>query len=105
MKVLVTGAAGFIGFHVANALLGRGDEVVGLDNFNDYYDPNLKESRVALLAERAGFEMVRGDLADSSTVDTVFKKSPDRVVHLAAQVGVRNSLKNPRAYTETNTIG
>ncbi len=105
MKVLVTGAAGFIGAHVSAALLDRGDEVVGLDNVNDYYDPTLKEARLAWLEPRGGFGLVRGDLIDRATVDAAFDRSPDRVVHLAAQAGVRYSLKNPRAYVDSNIVG
>ncbi|MEA2828893.1 MAG: UDP-glucuronate 4-epimerase [Actinomycetota bacterium] len=105
MRVLVTGAAGFIGSHVSRALLDRGDEVVGFDNLNPYYDPCLKEARLALLDERDGFEMVRGDLGDAGAVDTAFDHGPDRVVHLAAQAGVRYSLTNPHAYVDTNVTG
>ncbi|MEA2704802.1 MAG: UDP-glucuronate 4-epimerase, partial [Actinomycetota bacterium] len=105
MKVLVTGAAGFIGYHVSEALLDRGDEVIGLDNLNPYYDPSLKEARLARLAPRAGFEMCRGDLVDTVDVGAAFDCSPDRVVHLAAQAGVRYSLVNPQAYVDTNVTG
>ena len=105
MKVLVTGAAGFIGSHVSGALLDRGDEVVGFDNLNDYYDPSLKEARLARLAGRDGFEMVRGDLADPGAIDAAFDRGPVRVVHLAAQAGVRYSLTNPHAYVDTNVTG
>ncbi len=105
MKVLVTGAAGFIGSHVSQALLDRGDEVVGFDNLNDYYDPALKEARLARLTVRDGFEFLRGDLADRAAVDGAFGGSPDRVVHLAAQAGVRYSLTNPHAYVDTNVTG
>ncbi|MDQ3679173.1 MAG: NAD-dependent epimerase [Actinomycetota bacterium] len=105
MRVLVTGAAGFIGAHVSAALLDRGDEVVGFDNVNDYYDPTLKEARLALLERREGFELVRGDLADRGSLDTAFSRHPQRIVHLAAQVGVRYSLKNPHAYAHSNITG
>ena len=105
MKVLVTGAAGFIGSHVSQALLDRGDEVVGFDNLNDYYDPSLKEARLARLAGTDGFEMVRGDLADQAALDSAFDLAPARVVHLAAQAGVRYSLTNPHAYVDTNVTG
>jgi UDP-glucuronate 4-epimerase len=105
VKVLVTGAAGFIGSHVSGALLDRGDEVVGFDNLNDYYDPSLKQARLARLTGRDGFEMVRGDLADRAAVDAAFDPSPARVVHLAAQAGVRYSLTNPHAYVDTNVTG
>jgi UDP-glucuronate 4-epimerase len=105
VKVLVTGAAGFIGAHVSSALLDRGDEVVGFDNVNDYYDPTLKEARLAPFEGRSDFELVRSDLADRSAVDAAFDRSPDRVVHLAAQAGVRYSLDNPHAYVDSNITG
>lgn len=105
MKVLVTGAAGFIGSHVSGALLDRHDEVVGLDNLNPYYDPALKEARLGRLEGREGFEMVRGDIADPAAVSDAFDRSPERVVHLAAQAGVRYSLTNPHAYVDSNVTG
>src|SRR6186997_1311499 len=106
MKVLVTGVAGFIGFQVARHLLERGDEVVGLDNLNDYYDPALKEARLAQLRERRGFSFVKLDLADRAGMDTLFAQSRcARVVHLAAQAGVRYSLENPHAYVDSNLVG
>ena len=105
MKVLVTGAAGFIGFHVTAALLARGDQVIGFDNLNDYYEPGLKEARLALLTGRDGFEMVRSDLTDVLAIEATFDKGPDRVVHLAAQPGVRYSITNPRAYIDANIVG
>jgi len=106
MRVLVTGAAGFIGSHVAHALLGRGDEVVGFDNVNDYYDPSLKEARLARLADERGFEFLRGDLTDADAVAAAFGElRPDRVVHLAAQAGVGHSLTNPHAYVDSNVTG
>ena len=105
MRILVTGAAGFIGSHVSGALLDRGDEVVGLDNLNPYYDPSLKEARLARLTARPGFQIVRGDLSDRVAVDAAFDSSPDRVVHLAAQAGVRYSLTNPHAYVDSNVTG
>ncbi|MEO1037755.1 MAG: NAD-dependent epimerase [Pseudomonadota bacterium] len=106
MKVLVTGAAGFIGYHTSEYLLARGDEVVGFDNVNDYYDPTLKEARLARLDGRQGFELVRADLADRVAVEETFKKHRiDRVVHLAAQAGVRYSIENPHAYIDSNIVG
>jgi UDP-glucuronate 4-epimerase len=105
VKVLVTGAAGFIGHHLSLALLDRGDEVVGLDNVNDYYDPSLKEARLRRLAGRSGFTMVRGDLVDPAAVGAAFDPGPDRVVHLAAQAGVRYSLTAPQVYVDSNVTG
>ena len=104
--ILVTGAAGFIGSHVAHLLLDRGDRVVGLDNLNDYYDPTLKEARLARLAPRSGFSFERVDVADGAAIARVFKDHAiDRVVHLAAQAGVRYSMVNPMAYVEANVTG
>ncbi|MBS0215720.1 MAG: NAD-dependent epimerase [Proteobacteria bacterium] len=106
MKILVTGAAGFIGSTLSHRLLERGDEVLGFDNLNDYYDPTLKEARLALLEGKPGFTFVRGDLEDREAVDRAFKEfKPDRVVALAAQAGVRYSLENPRAYIDSNIVG
>jgi UDP-glucuronate 4-epimerase len=106
MKVLVTGAAGFIGHFTAKALLDRGDQVVGLDNLNDYYDPALKRARLAMLDGRNGFHFVKADLADAGAIDRVFSsEKPDRVVHLGAQAGVRYSLENPSAYIASNILG
>ncbi|MBX3604267.1 MAG: NAD-dependent epimerase [Piscinibacter sp.] len=106
MKVLVTGAAGFIGMHVSQLLLARGDEVVGLDNLNSYYDPKLKEDRLARLLPLPGFRFVRLDVADREGVDALFRAERfDRVVHLAAQAGVRYSLVNPAAYIDSNVAG
>jgi len=106
MKVLVTGAAGFIGSHVSQLLLARGDHVVGLDNLNDYYDPQLKLDRLARLTPQAGFEFVMLDVADRSGMEKLFAEAKvDRVVHLAAQAGVRYSLQNPQAYIESNVSG
>ncbi len=103
--VLVTGAAGFIGSHVSHVLVDRGDTVVGLDNVNAYYDPSLKEARLSRLA-KPGFRLVRGDVADRPLVEELFAKERfDRVVHLAAQAGVRYSLTNPHAYVESNLVG
>ena len=106
MKVLITGSAGFIGMHLAERLLQRGDEVVGIDNMNDYYDVGLKEARLARLTPRAGFRFSRIDLADREAMATLFKQErPDTVVNLAAQAGVRYSLKNPLAYADSNLLG
>ena len=106
MRVLVTGAAGFIGMHVSQLLLGRGDTVVGLDNLNDYYDPRLKHARLARLTGLDGFSFVRMDVADRDGMATLFVDGRfDRVVHLAAQAGVRYSLTNPQAYIESNVAG
>jgi UDP-glucuronate 4-epimerase len=106
MKILVTGAAGFIGFHTCRKLLARGDEVVGFDNLNPYYDVRLKEARLGELAGQEGFRFIRGELSDASAVESAFKTGPvESVVHLAAQAGVRYSLKNPRAYLDSNLAG
>ena len=106
MKVLVTGAAGFIGFHTARRLLERGDEVVGLDNLNAYYDPKLKEARLAMLRDSDGFEFTKLDLADRAGMESLFERGGfQRVVHLAAQAGVRYSLSNPHAYVDSNVTG
>ena len=106
MKVLVTGTAGFIGSTLTHRLLDRGDEVIGLDNVNDYYDVNLKLSRLERLTCRNGFTDVRGDLEDRELINETFAKhKPDRVVNLAAQAGVRYSLENPHAYIDSNIIG
>jgi UDP-glucuronate 4-epimerase len=103
---LVTGAAGFIGYHVARRLLERGDSVVGLDIVNDYYDPALKEARLALLERLDGWTFERLDLADREEMEQLFRRySFDRVIHLAAQAGVRYSIENPHAYGQSNLIG
>lgn len=105
-RILVTGAAGFIGYHVSTKLLESGVEVIGLDNLNDYYDPSLKEARLGKLADFANFAFERIDVADRDSVDGCFKKHhPTRVVHLAAQAGVRYSLLNPHAYIDANING
>jgi len=106
MRVLVTGTAGFIGSAVARKLLERGDEVVGLDNMNDYYDVSLKEARVEPLKDFGRFVEVRGDLADAPLLNEVFSRHrPQRVINLAAQAGVRYSLENPHAYIDSNIVG
>lgn len=107
MTVLVTGAAGFIGFHVAQALLERGERVIGVDNLNDYYEVSLKEARLGVLQHRRGFSFHRLDIADRDAVQALFDRDQDitRVVHLAAQAGVRYSLINPYAYLRSNVEG
>jgi len=106
MKILVTGAAGFIGMHVSQLLLARGDQVVGLDNLNDYYSPELKQDRLARLLPLAGFRFVKMDVADRAAMAALFAQEKfDRVVHLAAQAGVRYSLLNPHAYIDSNVVG
>ncbi|BDA86199.1 NAD-dependent epimerase [Aureimonas sp. SA4125] len=110
MKYLVTGNAGFIGFHVTRKLLARGDSVVGFDVVNDYYDPALKEARLQLLEEEAracqgSYAFVRADLASRQAVEACFAEHrPDKVIHLAAQAGVRYSIENPHAYVESNIV-
>jgi UDP-glucuronate 4-epimerase len=104
--LLVTGAAGFVGFHLTNALLDRGEIVLGVDNLNDYYDVHLKEARLAKLELRPGFRFVRLDLADRErTAEFFARERPSRVVHLAAQAGVRYSIENPNAYIDANLVG
>ena len=106
MKILVTGAAGFIGYHTSKALLTRGDEVVGLDNLNNYYDVSLKHSRLDILKKEPGFKFVELDLSDRDSVAKLFPVSRlRRVVHLSAQVGVRYSLKKSYAYLDNNLAG
>lgn len=106
MKVLLTGVAGFIGMHVAELLLERGDEVIGIDNLNDYYDPNLKMARLERLKRFSNFKFVKGNIADRVTIEELFAtEKPSRVLNLAAQAGVRYSLKNPHAYIQTNLVG
>jgi UDP-glucuronate 4-epimerase len=105
VKVLVTGAAGFIGMHVCERLLARGDQVVGLDNLNDY-EVTLKEARLARLTPHAAFRFVKHDVADRPGMADLFaREMPQRVIHLAAQAGVRYSLKNPHAYVDSNIVG
>ena len=106
MTILVTGAAGFIGFHTAQRFLARGDEVVGLDNLNEYYDVTLKQARLARLTPHPKFRFVKLDLSDNTGVAELFAREKfERVVHLAAQAGVRYSLENPHAYVHSNVVG
>jgi UDP-glucuronate 4-epimerase len=105
-RILITGAAGFIGFHVSRRLLERGDAVVGLDNLNDYYDVRLKQSRLAILKSHASFSFHQCDMSDRPGLESVFASDrPQRVINLAAQAGVRYSLQNPHAYVESNVAG
>lgn len=109
MKVIVTGAAGFIGYYVCQVLLARGDEVLGIDNINDYYDVTLKQARLSQLAQHPNaqhFKLVTLDIADGARLlDVVKEFAPQRIVHLAAQAGVRYSLQNPHAYSQSNLVG
>ncbi len=105
-RILVTGAAGFIGFHTARLLLDRGDEVIGLDNLNEYYDVRLKQARLARLEGSPGFSFHKIDLAERSAMESLFAENqPEIVIHLAAQAGVRYSLTNPHSYTNANVTG
>lgn len=104
-KILVTGAAGFIGFHTAKRLLAGGDEVIGLDNLNSYYDVSLKEARLRQLTEHSGFTFFQQELADRAGVESVFARGAEVVVHLAAQAGVRHSLQAPQDYVDSNITG
>ena len=106
MKMLVTGAAGFIGFHTARMLLERGDEVVGIDNVNSYYEPALKTARLAILEQQPNFRFLKMDIADRSAMEDAFRREGfQRVVHLAAQAGVRYSIEHPHAYNDSNVTG
>jgi UDP-glucuronate 4-epimerase len=106
MAVLLTGAAGFIGFHTARRLLSRGEEVIGIDNLNDYYDPALKTARLEQLEGTPGFSFHRLDISDGEALGAIPSlASVDRIVHLAAQAGVRYSIENPRAYADSNLVG
>jgi UDP-glucuronate 4-epimerase len=105
-KILVTGAAGFIGFHLSRRLLQKGEAVVGIDNLNPYYDVTLKEARLSLLEKNGAFRFIRADIADRKAMAALFEAERfDIVVHLAAQAGVRYSLENPHAYVESNIVG
>ncbi len=106
MRYLVTGTAGFIGYHVAERLLARGDEVTGLDNVNDYYDVRLKHARMARLEGKPGYDFIKLDVSDREGMAHVFaERKPEVVIHLAAQAGVRYSLTNPHAYVQSNLAG
>ncbi len=106
MRILVTGVAGFIGSHTAQRLLARGDSVLGIDNLNDYYDVNLKKTRLTRLSGQPGFEFIEMDISDRPAMAALFARQPiDRVVHLAAQAGVRYSIENPHAYVDSNLVG
>jgi len=106
MKILVTGAAGFIGMHVCERLLARGDTVIGIDNLNDYYDVALKTARLKRLTPSGGFSFHQLDVADRSGIAALFEQErPGRVIHLAAQAGVRYSIQNPNAYVDSNLVG
>ena len=106
MQILVTGAAGFIGFHLCQRLLARGDAVLGLDNLNSYYDVSLKQARLAQLQPQPGFRFIQADLANRPAMEQLFSSEPfDVVIHLAAQAGVRYSLENPHAYVDSNLTG
>ncbi|MDE0409990.1 MAG: NAD-dependent epimerase/dehydratase family protein [Alphaproteobacteria bacterium] len=105
MSILVTGVAGFIGMHAAAALLARGEAVIGIDNLDSYYDPVLKQARLARLNGLPGFAFLRADIADDGAMDRLALEGVDRILHLAAQAGVRYSLENPRAYVRANIAG
>ncbi|MGA1023070.1 MAG: GDP-mannose 4,6-dehydratase, partial [Candidatus Puniceispirillaceae bacterium] len=106
MKILVTGAAGFIGMHCAKILLDRGDQVIGVDNLNDYYDVGLKEARLYQLTSHENFKFYKCGIEDRDALAAIFsQEKPDRVIHLAAQAGVRYSLTNPHAYIDANVMG
>lgn len=107
MKIILTGAAGFVGYHVAEALLMRGETVIGIDNVNDYYDPRLKQARLGRLAALEGFTFHRLDIADRDAVHALFREHSDaeQVIHLAAQAGVRHSMVDPYAYVRSNVMG
>lgn len=105
-KILITGGAGFIGFHLAKRLLEQGETIIAIDNLNDYYEVSLKEARVRILEEYAGFRFLKQDIADKEGLFSVFEgEKPDIVINLAAQAGVRYSIENPQAYIDSNIVG
>ena len=105
-KILITGAAGFIGYHLSQRLISQGIEVYGIDNMNDYYDVGLKKTRLAKLQQKENFSFIEGDIADKEKVESIFKSfRPDTVMNLAAQAGVRYSITNPDSYIKSNVIG
>lgn len=105
-KILITGGAGFIGFHLSRSLLEKGERVIGIDNLNDYYEVSLKEARLAILKQYEGYEFYKTDIADKTAVDGLFQEQkPEIVVNLAAQAGVRYSIENPQAYVDSNLVG
>ena len=106
MKILVTGSAGFIGSSLIKSLLQRGDEVVGIDNMNNYYDPQIKTDRLSQFKDHHNYSNIKGDIADNNLLTNCFKEHQfDTVVNLAAQAGVRYSIENPRAYIDSNIVG
>jgi len=106
VKILITGGAGFIGSNIAKKLIDRGDKVVIIDNFNDYYDPQLKRDRIKIFLKGYKFKLYRGDIRDEKLVEKIFKTEKiDKVIHLAAMAGVRNSLKDPKLYFDVNVMG
>ena len=106
MKILVTGAAGFIGFHTSKQLLKSGFDVIGLDNLNGYYEVNLKKDRLNILKNWTSFTFHQNDLENKKEIDTIFQESrPNRVIHLAAQAGVRYSIEHPEVYIQSNIVG
>ena len=106
MKILITGSAGFIGSTLAMKLLDRGDSVIGIDNFNDYYDPSIKHNRIKRLENSSNFININADISSKKSLENVFEEFlPDVVVNLAAQAGVRYSIENPMAYIESNIVG
>src|SRR3990172_9776430 len=105
-KILITGGAGFIGSNIAKKLMDRGDKVVIIDNFNDYYDPKLKRDRIKIFLKGYKFRIYKGDIRDQKLVDRIFRTEKiDKVIHLAAMAGVRNSLRDPKLYFDVNVMG